>query len=411
MLAEYPKTRKPLRSHKARSLSPHPITSPSLLPVEVVIPKVDANGAEVGGEFITATELKVAKWENSFTASVDPVLKDDFIAWDRDRFYIKIPNANGLKIDSIELATEDNPDATYNDDSTEIELTDIGNGEYLTDSIILVSDDVDDNYPGSGAGEDDKKNDRTHKVQLGGNVVIKSITINDVKHELNYKIPVKAQKQLDIDFHRMKIDEMYTVAQIESAIKVVKERYAQVGLKINATLHEKDWPDISDEAEGRFKLFTSGWHSPLHQEYKDFVDSIDSKGVNVFFVDAIYPSNGLALNLRRLKYDNPLSLDYMNNVFIRLKYDNPLSLDYMNNVFINRRFLGASFHLGYSATLSHELLHLIGPEGFDDDDHVQFRRNILYQKPLYDSVLSRKRINHKQQLKIYQHLEVKEIAP
>lgn len=35
MLAEYPKPRKPLRSHKARSVSPHPITSPSLLPVEV----------------------------------------------------------------------------------------------------------------------------------------------------------------------------------------------------------------------------------------------------------------------------------------------------------------------------------------------------------------------------------------
>jgi hypothetical protein len=36
MLAEYPKPRKPLRSHKARSVSPHPITSPSLLPVEIV---------------------------------------------------------------------------------------------------------------------------------------------------------------------------------------------------------------------------------------------------------------------------------------------------------------------------------------------------------------------------------------
>jgi hypothetical protein len=36
MLAEYPKTRKPLRSHKARSLSPHPITSPSLLPVDLI---------------------------------------------------------------------------------------------------------------------------------------------------------------------------------------------------------------------------------------------------------------------------------------------------------------------------------------------------------------------------------------
>jgi hypothetical protein len=35
MLAEYPKPLKPLRSHKARSVSPHPITSPSLLPVEI----------------------------------------------------------------------------------------------------------------------------------------------------------------------------------------------------------------------------------------------------------------------------------------------------------------------------------------------------------------------------------------
>jgi hypothetical protein len=45
MLAEHPKTRKPLRSHKARSLSPHPITSPSLLPVEVRdLRKIDDGG-------------------------------------------------------------------------------------------------------------------------------------------------------------------------------------------------------------------------------------------------------------------------------------------------------------------------------------------------------------------------------
>jgi hypothetical protein len=46
MLAEYPKTRKPLRSHKARSVSPHPITSPSLLPVDL---DVDADNTTVSG--------------------------------------------------------------------------------------------------------------------------------------------------------------------------------------------------------------------------------------------------------------------------------------------------------------------------------------------------------------------------
>jgi hypothetical protein len=204
---------------------------------------------------------------------------------------------------------------------------------------------------------------------------------------------VKAKKQIDIDFHRMKIDKMYTLAQIEAGIKVVKERYVQVGLKINATLHEKDWPDISGEPEGRFKLFENGWTSPFHQEYKNFIDATDDKGVNVFFVDGIYPSNGLALNLRRIKYDNPLNGDHIDNVFI------------------NRVILGASFHLGYSATVSHELLHLLGPEGINDDDHVQFRHNILYDKAFYDSVLARKRINQKQHLKIYSHAHVKNLVP
>ena len=93
-----------------------------------------------------------------------------------------------MGIEAVKVATEDCPDASYNDDNA-IELT-VGGSDSISDSMIRVSDDEDDDYAGSGAGADDQDDDRTHKVQLGGKLVIKSTSINGTEHGANMKIPL-----------------------------------------------------------------------------------------------------------------------------------------------------------------------------------------------------------------------------
>ena len=46
---------------------------------------------------------------------------------------------------SIKVSTVENPEATYNDDETEIDLQ-VDGDDLITKSMLLVSDDVDDDH-------------------------------------------------------------------------------------------------------------------------------------------------------------------------------------------------------------------------------------------------------------------------
>ena len=409
MLAEHPSSRKPRPTYRRRSVSLRPRTQINLLPVEVITPKIDPQGNPVDGEFVNAEKLKVAKWEDSFLGTNNNAsVKEDFIGWDRDRFYVRIPNGVALGVTSVEIATEDNPDAAYNDDATEIDVVDSGDGKaVITKAMILVSDDDDDDYAANGAGADDQKNDRTHKVQLGGNLVIKSVTINGKKHEMNLKIPVPARAELDLDLYRMNVAGVHSIAKIQENVKIIKERYAQAGLKINANVQQKGWPQAvetektangNNSGVGFFNIFTldtpPNTQGELNSECKVFIDAIDNVGVNLFFLRSVYPSRAIAIGLKQAFLEPPgFNLRYTDKAFIN-----------SGNINLGQGPLGF--------TPAHELLHLLAHKEHGQDDHAQRFFNLLFAANVQnDPVLWSKRINQDQEEKIHTHTKVRRINP
>jgi hypothetical protein len=361
------------------------LVSVGLIPVEVIIPKLDSNGNQIDGEFVSATELKVAKWEDAFEGTgTNGWVKDDFIGWDKDRFYVRIPGGASMGIEAVKVATEDCPDASYNDDATRIELTASGS-DRISDSMILVSDDEDDDYAGSGAGADDQDGDRTHKVQLGGNLVIKSITINGTEHPVDMKVPVPVRKVLPVDFIRMNVAGVRPIAEIEEAVRIVNERYAQVGLRVDATIKELPWPNLPGVQPGFVDLFDEPpgkFIDPLTAEYKSFIDQTDPMGTNIFFLLSAYASNGVALTNSQLQLES-----------------GEVSGNYLDKAFVN----SSSNSAGY--TSAHELAHLLAYRTDNVNDHTEPFWNLLNvtnvnQDP---SVLWSKRLSSVQQERVHQH--------
>jgi hypothetical protein len=166
---------------------------------------------------LTGPRLKVAKWENSFEEYFDqPTLTEkvrvkapngdgtDFIDWDPDRFTVRVFDsaaaAAGKATIDVTLATTNvNGFTAYNDGATKLTLVkmpagspgEYGNaGWYWSDSQILVSNQVDDEFTAPYLQADDTdpapgplanhKNgssfpisDRTHRIALRGSVTVK----------------------------------------------------------------------------------------------------------------------------------------------------------------------------------------------------------------------------------------------
>lgn len=182
---------------------------------------VDADGKP-------AAELRVAKLEHSLNATGTLNIDDD-----PDHFYVRIRKGEGMREVSVKLATVGNPDATYNDDPTEIDLTEAGDW-FVSPSLMLMSDDVDDDFSRNGTGKDDERNDRTHKIQLGGKVSVDSFNINGTERPAGLTTPVPVKKKLSgrIIFFgdTNNFDNQQKMVEYR---KIAIERYAQVGITLD----------------------------------------------------------------------------------------------------------------------------------------------------------------------------------
>ena len=217
-----------------------------LLPVEVVVPKLNAQGAEIAGELVSAKDLKIAKMRGGTLIDPGPnALSGEYrISEDEDRFYVRIPGLPENSEASIMLQTGHALKPEYRDSKTEIELKyDQAKKLFTTKSMVLVSDDLDDAHSQNLAGEDNDmfvdefKGDRSHKAALGGLVRIASIKLNGTEHDLNLDLPVTARKQVTVKIWRIKKHNQnlpyVAEAIVNEHIKVLKERYAQIGLEVN----------------------------------------------------------------------------------------------------------------------------------------------------------------------------------
>lgn len=364
-----------------------------LLPLQVIVPSVDEDGNGIDGEYVVAKSLKVAKWENAFEGNnySNGAVIDDFIAYDPDRFYVRVLNGAQIGVSSVEVETSDNPVATYNDNANEIDLQAAEDKTtVISDSMILVSNDHDDDYSASGAGNEDANNDRTHLVQLGGNFRVSAITIHGTKHQLNFKLPVPVRKVLEVNLIRMNVTGVPQQAAIENSVKFMNEYYAQLGLKITGVYKEKAWPSWEGRLEGYIDPFDepeNKYVGPLTQEYKTFIDmkdsegNTDSGGINFYYIKIAYLNVlafGVSVTSRQVLFENDINLKYTKKAFI---------------------FQTASLT---GSTSSHELLHILAYDPDKEDDHQQKFFNLLaVENNSNTPVLWRKRIDLKQEQFIY----------
>jgi hypothetical protein len=178
---------------------------------------------------------------------------------DSDRFYIRISGGASFGADSVKLATVDNSDASYNDDATEIDLQVEGN-DLITKSMLLVSDDVDDDHPVDGIA-DDAKNDRTHKIQLGGNLQIMALKLGGTEHQVDVKTPVPIVKTVHINAVILNAstggEPVIAEAAVEADLRIARERYAQAGLHLTWTIEIKDPPAGVNLSDGLSDYFLS----------------------------------------------------------------------------------------------------------------------------------------------------------
>ena len=200
-----------------------------LLPIEIV----DKDKKAV-------TKLKVGKMAETGVLTGTGSSGTLNIDKDSDRFFVRIPGAAGMGTVSIKVATVENPDASYNDDETEIDMQVDGN-DLITKSMLLVSDDVDDDHKVDGIA-DDAKNDRTHKIQLGGKFQIKSIKIGGTEHQADIRTTAPATKTVKVKLYNCKsgipgfTQPILTTAQVELIERRTKERFAQCGIEITMSV-------------------------------------------------------------------------------------------------------------------------------------------------------------------------------
>jgi hypothetical protein len=329
------------------------------------------------------TELKVAKMTDSEVLSCNGTLNPDK---DTDRFYIRITGAACLGATTVKLGTINNPDASYNDAATELDLT-VSGGDLVSKSLLLVSDDTDDNIAIDSC-EDNEKNDRTYKIQLTGKLKISAIKIgNNSEQIIDKSVPVNVKKtvklkmancQYGLLFH----DPCWSDELVASSKKVLKERYAQIGVMLD--IADASGPDVG--VYGWVDDYPSLVNGVLNipDETKDILNASPSPKadeITAYLVVRLGDSG-------HLSHGVSLAPKYLNSA--------DKTAGYGNRLFVSNSSVGYA----HKFTASHELLHILL-----DAAHGDYTTNdqMLFQAPTsdQDSIDATKRIPNNQQQKIY----------
>ena len=210
-----------------------------------------------------ANELKVAKWEGAYRKPVNFVeVKPDFIDTDADRFYIFVSDPSGRsngvnyagngKLDklTVEVFTDSDPlfkQITLNEKPNDI-------GEFWSDYLLLVSNDVDDEFKVGGI-TDNQPGDRTFKVKLGDRVGVRFTSTAETPAVIHKYEPVRIVKTVDVNITVMTTkqigqagatnnpaDAIPSNNHVQLWLQTAHEVYAQVGIELLPVIVYKDQP-------------------------------------------------------------------------------------------------------------------------------------------------------------------------
>jgi hypothetical protein len=317
--------------------------------VKFIIPAVDFLDASKNNPIST---LKVGKWQNAFNAGSPATVKANFIDLDPDKFYVRVNDQSkkGTSKVSVMLST-DSDGTAYDDNATEIELNEepANSGIFISASMLMVSDDVDDAYTG-----DDTKNDRTHKIALGGKVKVKYPEPGTVFCEKEAGVP-PSQKTVSVNIIILRTAiggaPVIPVDTVSNFWKIVKERYAQVGVDIQWTEPTVLDPPAGVDLGDGFTATSSLMGTVLDNEAKSLITAYGTTNttddIHVFYVNQV-------------KYWTPiLGWQSARGMAVADFAFDESEDPYTYNIFISN--LTESPAMGYTA--AHELLHLLTNTG------------------------------------------------
>jgi hypothetical protein len=243
-----------------------------------------------GGQVVSA--LRIGKMVQAGVLSMPESLQ---INNDPDRFYVRVPGGGARGKISVKVASTNNPDAAYNDDATQIDLRTNG-ADAISDSLLVVADDVDDDYKVDGIS-DDMINDRTHRAQLGGTVKILAMKVGASEWQpvnVSLALPVERTVTFSVTILRDKPAAqggqlVASVSDVEQDIKIAKERYAQIGVRLVSSILSADPPPGVDLSDGLDEFQSP--QSPT-QEETALLTSLATPSTNdiqVFYVNLLSP--------------------------------------------------------------------------------------------------------------------------
>lgn len=345
--------------------------------------KLDAQGKEVAGELVEMNSIKVSKMELALTLNKNGgiIIDEDLnIDNDLDRFYIRIPNGaldfQGKQV-AIFLKTS-NPDAEYNDDETRIDLT-IDGDNLITPSLILTSNDIDDDFTGDvEIGADDVLNDRTHKITVGGKLMVSKLLVksgdSETEYLLDHELPHSKNKSVTLNFVILNdgtVNEQQAQTILERDFKVAKERYAQVGIEIlKGTVEIKPLPEGLLLPDGELRVNPTTDVQKLHSDVKAIITAYGTNDKNddihVFYspIDIVGGPNNASLE----------------GVGLNKFFNKPEDEGYLSNVFIKPS--------NWSTALSHEVAHVLTNDGHIDQlDYMNHPQMVEYGSILGTNIM------------------------
>ena len=331
----------------------------------VNVVQVDFLGAS--GEPVPA--LKIGKWENAFDAG--PTVKDNFIDLDPDRFRIRVIDFSrtGTGHVSVELSTVTS--SFFEDDNpTELELTEQpdNSGVFLSTNLLLVVDDVDDDFGNSAVPSDDAANDRTHKIALGGHVLVRYA--EGAMPFWDKIIPVLEEASvhvIPVILLNTNGTPVMDVVQVTQALEIASKRYAQTGIMLTWDFPVMCNPPVGvDLGDGGLTVRYSEDSRFLADEAKAAIGGTGSVGntndIHLIFANTLicgdkHPVGSAVADYWYEAAEN----DYLYNVFIRAVSNSEAMA------------LGTTVSEVVGLAIAHELGHLL-----TDDEHVDDLWRVMY---------------------------------
>lgn len=318
------------------------------------------------------------------TVVTNYVLKDNFIDLDPDRFKVRVTDvsktgAGYVDIDlftvSIDSETIDNP--------TWLQLNEqpADSGVFISTNQLLVSDDIDDDFSNSQVPADEGFNDRTHKIALGGQVMVQYEPEEDTW--MQTEIPVNKEKMVHIIPVILRDDTggqaVVTVNQAAEFFNLACQRFAQVGVGITwsspVVCDPPTGVDLSDGLTVRYANDSTN----LADEAKALISGLGTAGnpddIHVFFVTRVKAGD-------HLKAGSAVA-----NYYYMGTEDQP----YWYNAFLSSN--SCPDRLGYG--VAHELAHLLGVS-----HHATETWRLMHPSIVLDGIKGSRRLSSEEETSI-----------